>query len=590
MSFDRHNHESGGAVSQEQFNELQEKYDKLAEQFEETQAKLDAVLEILKQQNGGVDITPAKMAGSVAVKAAKAAEATKDDSTETDATTVINKDDKDEDSVSPSPFGKVKPGEGVQPIGNGDEAIDAAYEKAGDDDEEDNRTLGERFKDWRHNRWESIKRHKIISALGAVALSATLIFGGCALAQNIGNSQNTASEQTIEQQAQDTGSEQTTEQQTQDTSSEQTTNLNEEEKKWSDAASKMHLDVNTVKTLASQYGVSLDNLAQPGMGGAEMRDSAKAGCVSEAMNFQDETSAIDKLRFVGYTNPQALAMYMGGIKEDAAIHDEGVDGLQNPQDIVNLNEQYMNNQDLLNADVETFENELDGATVTLRDATDDFAYSYGITNDNELVCTSGPENSYGENTKIADITFASGAREAIKDSCGQTMARGKRYTVSTPSVVRTTAVRQHVRQTAYGGGSSTTTTTTNNGGGTPDQPNNPPVTPPGTDLEPKNEHDNDAQQNAANGENGKSSFNDNAEATKEPQTYVDENGQAAPSDIQEKAQQNAGNIDGDATNGSEYVPKADEQGNINGSQGNTAPNWQDWSSSESGEAKTGSEA
>lgn len=170
------------------------------------------------------------------------------------------------------------------------------------------------------------------------------------------------------------------------------------------------------------------------------------------------------------------------------------------------------------------------------------------------------------------------------------MARGKRYTVSTPSVVRTTAVRQHVRQTAYGGGSSTTTTTTNNGGGTPDQPNNPPVTPPGTDLEPKNEHDNDAQQNAANGENGKSSFNDNAEATKEPQTYVDENGQAAPSDIQEKAQQNAGNIDGDATNGSEYVPKADEQGNINGSQGNTAPNWQDWSSSESGEAKTGSEA
>lgn len=44
MSFGRHNHESGGAVSQEQFNELQEKYDKLAEQFEETQAKLDAVL------------------------------------------------------------------------------------------------------------------------------------------------------------------------------------------------------------------------------------------------------------------------------------------------------------------------------------------------------------------------------------------------------------------------------------------------------------------------------------------------------------------------------------------------------------------
>jgi len=588
MSFDRHNHESGGAVSQEQFNELQEKYDKLAEQFEETQAKLDAVLEILKQQNGGVDITPAKMAGSVAVKAAKAAEATKDDSTETDATTVINKDDKDEDSVSPSPFGKVKPGEGVQPIGNGDEAIDAAYEKADDDDEEDNRTLGERFKDWRHNAWKK-PRNRILAFIGGVAI-ALAVGGGVGYAIGNNMAQYTGSEQTVEQQAQDTGSEQTTEQQTQDTSSEQTTNLNEEEKKWSDAASKMHLDVNTVKTLASQYGVSLDNLAQPGMGGAEMRDSAKAGCVSEAMNFQDETSAIDKLRFVGYTNPQALAMYMGGIKEDAAIHDEGVDGLQNPQDIVNLNEQYMNNQDLLNADVETFENELDGATVTLRDATDDFAYSYGITNDNELVCTSGPENSYGENTKIADITFASGAREAIKDSCGQTMARGKRYTVSTPSVVRTTAVRQHVRQTAYGGGSSTTTTTTNNGGGTPDQPNNPPVTPPGTDLEPKNEHDNDAQQNAANGENGKSSFNDNAEATKEPQTYVDKNGQAAPSDIQEKAQQNAGNIDGDATNGSEYVPKADEQGNINGSQGNTAPNWQDWSSSESGEAKTGSEA
>lgn len=571
MSFGRHNHESGGAVSQEQFNELQEKYDKLAEQFEETQAKLDAVLEILKQQNGGVDIMPAKMAGSVAVEAAKAAEATKD-----------------EDSVSPSPFGKVKPGEGVQPIGNGDEAIDAAYEKADDDDEEDNRTLGERFKDWRHNAWKK-PRNRILAFIGGVAI-ALAVGGGVGYAIGNNMAQYTGSEQTVEQQAQDTGSEQTTEQQTQDTSSEQTTNLNEEEKKWSDAASKMHLDVNTVKTLASQYGVSLDNLAQPGMGGAEMRDSAKAGCVSEAMNFQDETSAINKLRFVGYTNPQALAMYMGGIKEDAAIHDEGVDGLQNPQDIVNLNEQYMNNQDLLNADVETFENELDGATVTLRDATDDFAYSYGITNDNELVCTSGPENSYGENTKIADITFASGAREAIKDSCGQTMARGKRYTVSTPSVVRTTAVRQHVRQTAYGGGSSTTTTTTNNGGGTPntpDQPNNPPVTPP---LEPKNEHDNDAQQNAANGENGKSSFNDNAEATKEPQTYVDENGQAAPSDIQEKAQQNAGNIDGDATNGSEYVPKADEQGNINGSQGNTAPNWQDWSSSESGEAKTGSEA
>ena len=400
MSFGRHNHESGGAVSQEQFNELQEKYDKLAEQFEETQAKLDAVLEILKQQNGGVDITPAKMAGSVAVKAAKAAEATKDDSTETDATTVINKDDKDEDSVSsspfgkvkpgegsryfayvlggPSPFGKVKPGEGVQPIGNGDEAIDAAYEEAGDDDEEDNRTLGERFKDWRHNAWKK-PRNRILAFIGGVAI-ALAVGGGVGYA--IGNNM-----------AQYTGSEQTTEQQTQNTSSEQTTNLNEEEKKWSDAASKMHLDVNTVKTLASQYGVSLDNLAQPGMGGAEMRDSARVGNVSEAMNFQDETSAIDKLRFVGYTNPQALAMYMGGIKEDAAIHDEGVDGLQNPQDIVNLNEQYMNNQDLLNADVETFENELDGATVTLRDATDDFAYSYRITHHHEPVGNSGPAKS-----------------------------------------------------------------------------------------------------------------------------------------------------------------------------------------------------
>lgn len=459
-----------------------------------------------------------------------------------------------------SQIGQLKPGEGMGQIEPG----------------KDN---GKRNK---HNRLS--RGGKVGIALGAIAVVGTLIFcgvKGCSADfGNAGDSQQASIEDASSESGSADQDSQTDSETSSSTSAGADQDLNDtkkaaateqlhENQAYTAAASAMNMNVDTVKALANAYGVPADKL---GTIEAQqyMRDNLSVSTnVSESLNSDYDTK--DVLKFQAYNNPGVLAMYMNGINEEAKGPDSGVDGLEMPADAAALYDLYQMDNNARQTDFNTLCAKLDNATVTQREATTKMTYSYFISQDNKLIVCYGPENSNGYTTIIYQVTCDDGTRLLIKNGCAQIEA-GK-YVPVTPVVTTTSGKKsshQSYTKAAGGHGSSSTSKTTNK-----PTPNNNGDQPGPEKLQPKDSTDNDPQQDAANGENGKSYFNDDAKADTAPQQYVDNSGQAISSDQQKEARQNAGNTDGDATNGGEYVP-ADNNGQITGSQGDKAPAEQDW--------------
>lgn len=297
------------------------------------------------------------------------------------------------------------------------------------------------------------------------------------------------------------------------------------------AADRLHLSVGRVEQLANQYGVPADKL---GTDEAQnyMRDNVSSkNNVSEAFYCNTPEEASENLIFTAYNNKAALAQYITAIDEDGDQPDVGIDGLEMPANVNARYQSYLSNQDLYNQDLDRFVAAMEQATITQRGATSDRTYSYYLSNDGQLVCAIGPENSGGETTTIYQVDFrdAGGniiATMLVKNGCAQIEAGGNMPTPITPIIVD------------------------NPNPSTPNIPNTPTET-----LEAKDPTANDKQQQDAY------AYEDNAPASNQEVDYVGAEDNAA-------AQESAGNTDGNSDNGAEFVPEADANGNISGLQPN----------------------
>lgn len=297
------------------------------------------------------------------------------------------------------------------------------------------------------------------------------------------------------------------------------------------AADRLHLSVGRVEQLANQYGVPADKL---GTDEAQnyMRDNVSSkNNVSEAFYCNTPEEASENLIFTAYNNKAALAQYITAIDEDGDQPDVGIDGLEMPANVNSRYQSYLSNQDLYNQDLDRFVAAMEQATITQRGATSDRTYSYYLSNDGQLVCAIGPENSGGETTTIYQVDFrdAGGniiATMLVKNGCAQIEAGGNMPTPITPIIVD------------------------NPNPSTPNIPNTPTET-----LEAKDPTANDKQQQDAY------AYEDNAPASNQEVDYVGAEDNAA-------AQESAGNTDGNSDNGAEFVPEADANGNISGLQPN----------------------
>ena len=297
------------------------------------------------------------------------------------------------------------------------------------------------------------------------------------------------------------------------------------------AADRLRLSVERVEQLANQYGVPADKL---GTDEAQnyMRDNVSSkNNVSEAFYCNTPEEASENLIFTAYNNKAALAQYITAIDEDGDQPDVGIDGLEMPANVNSRYQSYLSNQDLYNQDLDRFVTAMEQATITQRGATGDRTYSYYLSNDGQLVCAIGPENSGGETTTIYQVDFhdASGnvvATMLVKNGCAQIEAGGNMPTPITPIIVD------------------------NPNPSTPNVPNTPTET-----LEAKDPTANDKQQQDAY------AYEDNAPASNQEVEYVGAEDNAA-------AQESAGNTDGNSDNGAEFVPEADDNGNISGLQPN----------------------
>ncbi|MDO4271629.1 MAG: hypothetical protein Q4C83_01435 [Candidatus Saccharibacteria bacterium] len=315
---------------------------------------------------------------------------------------------------------------------------------------------------------------------------------------------------------------------------------------YKNAADNMNMDVKTVKKLADKFGVDPENIGtEKAM--EQLRDNLEGERnVNEKFDTDDPTEWRDAMKFVAYNNPAALSMYMGAIYEDNGEVDEGIDGLEDPASIQELYAKYIGDKSATTSDFNKLRDMLDKATITSRAATDRTMFSYFISDQNKMVVSSGPENTYGQTDTIWQVEFENGTVILVKNGCFQTEAGRpvapvvvKENTPSTPS-------------------------TPNQRGDTPSTPtpNKPTPNTPTQKLEPKDEHANDAQEKDANG------FKDKAPATNNNQTY---NGKE-----DSNAQVNSGNTDGNASNGSEVVPDSTNQnGDVPGKQ-EERPTEQDW--------------
>ena len=328
------------------------------------------------------------------------------------------------------------------------------------------------------------------------------------------------------------------------------------------AANEMHLSVERVKELSDYFGVPADKL---GSDEAQnyMRDNLQGpNNISERFNCETPEQARETLIFTAYNNKAALAQYINAMDEDSGVADSSVDGLEMPDDVDVLYQTYCNDQAAYEADFARFVEAMESANIAQRDATSRTMYSYYLSDGNRIVCSIGPENSYGETSIIYEINFVNEngdvyASMLVKNGCAQIEA-GKYIPVS-PVIVKKAPEKTTTTTTTTTKTPPTTTTTTET------------ETPPPTTV-PKDQHANDEQQGDAEG------FEDSAQATDQDQTYEKPiNGAPAVSD--QEAANVSGDTDGNPSNGSEQVPSGDATGQIPGHQpteGDQRPQEPEW--------------
>lgn len=328
----------------------------------------------------------------------------------------------------------------------------------------------------------------------------------------------------------------------------------EDYKSYGAAASETGLSIDKIKEYAQHYDIPADKLGTAEAQNYMRNQMAANGNVGEAYTATDSEEAKNQMIFAAYNNPAALAMYKNAINEAGGVNDGLIDGFKTPANVDSLYQQYLSDGQTKKVDFDNFKTLLNGAKISARQATNRIGYSYFINGQNRMTTSRVPENSNGANEMVYDVVLSDGTQMIVKQGCEQL------WIYVAPKVVYT---RYTVTKTY-----NPVTPNQPSKPSKPVVPVKPPVTPP-KELQPKNEHDNDKQQNDA------VNFNDNAKAKNETQHYepVDKsNNSPVPADTQK----NSGNTDGNASNGSEYVPTPDDnKGNINGRQ-DELPIHQDW--------------
>lgn len=335
------------------------------------------------------------------------------------------------------------------------------------------------------------------------------------------------------------------------------------------------LSVDKVKELANFYGIPADKVGNPAEAQQYMRDQLQANSnVSEKFNSDATAEDVkDNLLFTAKNNYGTLAMYAGAMEDNAqAGNDAGLDGFKTPQIVVDKYKTYLSNPDQANQDFAKFKEALDNGTITLNGFYSNRVLSYGLIDNNLVVGDSAVNSGHL-------VTLADGTKFGVSDWCSQILVG-----LPEPEPVYTTyTVVTRTPNKTYT--PPTTTPPTYNPPVTP--PSNPPETPPSNPpenppknppLTPKDPTANDKQQNDAD------NFEDKAPATDKPQEYVpvnpgtnNNNNKPVDQPSQEQIQQDAGNTDKNPNNGSEYIPKPDnDNGDISGVQPDK-PNWQGWS-------------
>ena len=237
-----------------------------------------------------------------------------------------------------------------------------------------------------------------------------------------------------------------------------------------------HMPVNVLGTAAAEQYMT-DELS-------------RAHNVGEPYGIDQNSSREDviaNIKMIAANNPGSGAMYWGSVLEDLqAGTDSGVDGLEDPNIVKNLDAQYHQDPATWQADMQKLAAALDGANVTVRNSSGMEMASYYRGSDGQLyVDLSADDPGWYVDFTYNGVSY----RWSLEANCTQLQAGVGRQSTGTPNVVivnhdtpRTTANNTTTRKqtpptTTH---EQTPPTTTNPPETTPPETNPPETTPPET--------------------------------------------------------------------------------------------------------------